>query len=75
MTPAVRRILATLADVYEEMADSHAHASGYGPYGRAAERLGVPASRVAAVEDETVGWSGIFTDYRAEAARIRRHIG
>lgn len=73
MTPAERVILATLADVYEQLANQ-GRADDYGPYGEASRRLGVAASRVGEVEDATVGWPGIFSDYEAQARNIREAL-
>lgn len=68
MTPAERLILATLADVYEQFA-AEPHRK-LGPYGVAADRLGLRASRVGEVESAIVGWS-MWNSYSEQARLIR----
>lgn len=72
MTPAERLILRVLAEEYERQGNDPA--GTLGPYGRAGDRLGLRASRVAYVEMETVGWLAIFTDYPEQASHIREAL-
>lgn len=55
LTPSEKLILRTLLSEYLEPSDSP---EGYGPYGRAAARLGVRAYRVASVEMQYAGMPG-----------------
>lgn len=53
MTPSERVILRVLLDEYVDPSDEP---EGFGPYGRAGHRLGVPSSRVAEVVDLRIGF-------------------
>lgn len=56
MTPAETLVLRVLVDEYLHPERSDLHPRRYGPYGRAEERTGLPASRIGEIEERLAGW-------------------